>query len=239
MTRWPMAISLLLLVIGLAAAALWGVSYWQRPIVAFPWPTAGLDQHHDRGFLLLASGRVFVIRQRAELTPAIAIQSPEAAKAEDPGAAPAWGLWADTTTLGSMRILRGATLGTPPIAVVAVGPGEDALVGRSWSRLGFTSGVVSAPQVLVNDVLATARITAIGVPLWPFVLALLPAAWLLFRNRRSRRWGAEGRCRACGYDLRESPDRCPECGAPAAPGGACRPRERVGPAEHGCGVAGA
>jgi hypothetical protein len=55
-----------------------------------------------------------------------------------------------------------------------------------------------------------------GVPLW-FVaaLALIPPA-IAARSWWRRRRVVEGRCRVCGYDLRASPQRCPECGTPVA-----------------------
>ena len=69
------------------------------------------------------------------------------------------------------------------------------------------------------------RITSAGMRRWnlmlPFWLiglaaAVPPIGWL-GRRLRTRRRRSAGRCAACGYDLRATPGRCPECGA--EPGG--------------------
>lgn len=55
--------------------------------------------------------------------------------------------------------------------------------------------------------------TGVSIPAWLFalILAILPARALLAWRRGLRRRAA-GCCPACGYDLRATPARCPECG---------------------------
>ena len=58
-------------------------------------------------------------------------------------------------------------------------------------------------------------------PHWAAAVALgIPPLGLLrpiLARARTRRRARRGLCRTCGYDLRATPDQCPECGARAGP----------------------
>jgi hypothetical protein len=59
--------------------------------------------------------------------------------------------------------------------------------------------------------------TEVVIPHWFIVagFALTPAVWLRSHIRRQRQRQA-GHCTVCGYDLRATPERCPECGTAVA-----------------------
>jgi hypothetical protein len=71
-------------------------------------------------------------------------------------------------------------------------------------RYGFK---VHQPWVSINFDSVTAPMGAVVA-----LTGAFPAVYAMTRLRRRRRRTA-GRCRVCGYDLRATPDRCPECGA--------------------------
>lgn len=84
-----------------------------------------------------------------------------------------------------------------------------------WDIRFQHAGITYATDVIPHAYYA--RI--IVVPLWlPFVLTLImPLVWgRSWISKRRRR--AKGLCIRCGYDLRGSDERCPECGAPTPPG---------------------
>jgi hypothetical protein len=56
-----------------------------------------------------------------------------------------------------------------------------------------------------------------SVPYWP-IMAASAGVTFLWVMRAVRQWRfhlrrGRGLCTACGYDVRASPDRCPECGS--------------------------
>jgi len=81
--------------------------------------------------------------------------------------------------------------------------------GREWLGFGYSRGTTSAATRPVRG-----SYVEVIVPHWAvaLVLGVLPGRWFFVWWRRRRRL-ALGRCAVCGYDLRATPDRCPECGA--------------------------
>ena len=79
-----------------------------------------------------------------------------------------------------------------------------------WGRFGFDVGGVH----FSNEPAPRIDSWEVSVPFWFFALAGLVAPVFAFaRWMRRRRRMTAGCCVRCGYDLRASRDRCPECGA--------------------------
>src|SRR5688500_1589106 len=89
----------------------------------------------------------------------------------------------------------------------------EAMAEREWTAWGFhVEGNPLRGWDARGERIAYGSWTGVAVPFWALVLVStpLPALWLR-RRVRVRRLKRAGLCPACGYDLRATPNRCPEC----------------------------
>ena len=105
------------------------------------------------------------------------------------------------------------------VGIVTPPAPEDGFMTARW-------GFVYARGITASRVLPTGRLLVLGayhgvtVPLW--FIATAAAGLPLVRGAallRNRRRTGHGLCPDCGYDLRATPDTCPECGAADSVGG--------------------
>jgi hypothetical protein len=185
-------LSVLSLLLSVAAALLWVRSYYVGESCDWRGSTAGVGASASLGQL-----SVKAVGANASLG-----QLPVKASWRDPTRArPTVGLryhadrppWRLAVPVGSSTQTLGAGTGT--------------YVSREWGWAGF--------GVRYNHGRDGAAVFLL-FPHWSVVLAglILPCARLAVhaRRRRLKRLATTGHCATCGYDLRATPGRCPECG---------------------------
>jgi hypothetical protein len=104
--------------------------------------------------------------------------------------------------------------------LIAIGLFDDAPTFRNWwsrPKKGDVGSILARQDLSSLVFLGASDLGwAVGASYWIIVLAMsiVPAWWWIDRSEQSDldRRRALGHCRRCGYDLRMSPDTCPECG---------------------------
>ncbi|HET6251869.1 MAG TPA: polysaccharide biosynthesis/export family protein [Tepidisphaeraceae bacterium] len=139
------------------------------------------------------------VRQATRLIDANGSERAIVAAAAKPAAGVSWTLARVSSSPSSPPSITGAFGGTAPLSSLRL---------PRWHLLGFQFDADNIPAYT-----HTRREWSFIAPDWALCLlfAVFPTLSFL-RLLRRRRWMKTDRCSNCGYDLRATPLRCPECG---------------------------
>jgi hypothetical protein len=86
--------------------------------------------------------------------------------------------------------------------------------GFGFRREEFILGFNEPPDYSIADKTPWLCVGwVVDVPFWAIALTSIPLPlWMTWRKLRQRSRMTGKQCIVCGYDLRASPSRCPECG---------------------------
>jgi len=129
-----------------------------------------------------------------------------------------------STPLGYQRNVKGVSLAT------FVGPGGGPKEQRMWTVPGISFRAfpiqlqrINYPQLGAFSMTVVPGMRSVEISWWVVVMgsAVVPLVWArragVMWGRRRRENKVEGKiCLRCGYDMRATPERCPECGSAAA-----------------------
>ena len=102
----------------------------------------------------------------------------------------------------------------------ATGTNHTTLAAFSDHGGGFVLGASTTKLMGFAHDPGNGTYALVTVPFWSILLASAALGICLFRVRRKSDGSNAPRCNVCGYDLRATPGRCPECGAVPDPAGA-------------------